>query len=266
MDQGLKEHLFRATLPPALIIDKFVPDVSVGYEDYLTEFINNSRVFKLLSGGEQYELIPKDKQSDKECDCYSKYYDIDFKRFGATTILYASSNLSQRIARLFDGITILSSPKQTDGMVISITNLLLKQASIDDLEAIAAKELLDFDRDHYSEELDIQNLLKIARCNKNCLFFHTDYVFSDTDFSLELIISSVEYYLNECLSSFFLYRESHVPNKDTFFAIIIQNNLCIAECKNGHICFSEKLPLNLSKSFCVLYEYAGKTHKEHLKL
>lgn len=264
MEQSIDKHLFRATLPTVLIIDKSIKPSKNSYEDFLTEFVNCSQVFLKLSGGNQYIHVPQEKQNCKECDCHSINYDIDFKLFGPQRNLYATSNLTWKVYHPLDCITLPLPPQQKSGMDVSITNLLLRGISLKELETIASKKLPKFDRNQYSEEQDIQSILNTVSYDKNCLFFHTDYIFADIDCPVKAALASVESYLNECLINVFLYREKQVPTKDTFLAIIVQSKLCIAEWKDGCFVFSEALPLSLSKTFCDTYEFIGNEHKKRI--
>lgn len=244
----------RATLPPEMIIDDFIEgDKPVSYENYLTEFINKSSLFLSLSKGQEYHHTPKNQQSNGECDCRSNQYELDFKLLGTQSGIYAKRNLSFQKARLAEGVLVTLVPRQIEGMEITLTNTLLKQYSLDDLLDIDHNDVPKFDRNKLCPEADAKGLLKAAKCKKNTLFFYIDFIYSDPEYTCNDITKTAEPYFNECFSILFQFRNRFVPDKDTFFAVIVQGYLCIAIWKNNLIQFKDYIPLSSSTVFSALY-------------
>lgn len=248
------DKVWRTSLPPELIIDSFIENNEpVSYEDYLTEFVNSSALFLSLSKGQVYRHIPSKRQNNGECDCYTKQYELDFKLLGTQSGIYAKRNLSLQKAYIAPGVLATLIPRQIKGMETTLTNNLLRRYSVDDLLEIDNSKFPKFDRDKLCPELDVQSILKIAKCKKNVLYFYTDFIYSDVSFSLRDIVETVEVHTNECFSNLFRFRDLFVTDKDTFFAIIVQGHMCIAVWQNGFIRFKEQIPLSTSTVFSGLY-------------
>lgn len=257
----------RASLPPELIIDDFIEEYKpVGYEDYLTEFVNSSVLFLNLSKGQVYRHIPSKQQSNGECDCYTAQYKLDFKLLGTQSGIYAKRNLSPQKAYIAPGVLATLVPRQTKGMEATLTNGLLRRYSVDDLLKIDNNKFPKFDRDKLCPELDVQSILKIAKCKKNVLYFYADFIYSDINFSLRDIIKAVECHTNECFSNLFRFRDRFVTNKDTFLAVIIQGHMCIAVWQDDLIQFREHIPLSTSTIFSDLYGTIGSAYTAKLAL
>lgn len=248
------DKIQRASLPPEMIIDNFIEEYgAVSYEDYLVEFVNSSVLFLTLSKGQVYSHTPRERQSGGEYDCCSNQYELDFKLLGSQSGIYAKRNLSLQKAQLAKGVIATLFPRQTEGMEITLTSNLLRRYSIDDLLAINNCEFPKFDRDKLCPEADVKGMLKIAKCQKNVVYFYTDFFCTDNDYPLNDVIETVESHINECLINWFRFRDQFVVDKDTFFAVIIQGYFCVAVWKNGRIQFKEHIPLSKSPVFTDLY-------------
>lgn len=248
------DKIWRASLPPELIIDDFIEGYkTISYEDYLTEFVNNSSLFLSLSENQIYTHTPKNKQNDGECDCRSRQYELDFKLLGTQSGIYAKRNLSLQKAYLAEGVLASLVPRQLEGMEITITNSLLRRYSLGELLRIDNEEMQKFDRDKLCPKADIKGILKVVKCKKNALFFSTDFIYTDSSYNIGDIIESVQPHINECFSNLFMFREKFVENRDTFFAIIVQGYLCVAVWKEDIIQFEDCIPLSKSPVFSDLY-------------
>lgn len=248
------DKIYRASLPPEMIIDDFIEEYEpVSYEDYLAEFINNSILFLTLSKGQVYSHTPKERQNDGECDCCSPQYELDFKLLGTQSGIYAKRNLSLQKAFLAKGVLTTLFPRQTKGMKITLTSNLLRRYSVDELLKIDHLKVPKFDRDKLCPEADVKGILKIAKCKKNVIYFYTDFFCTNNDYPFSDIIETVELHINECLVNLFKFREQFVADKDTFFAAIIQGFFCVAVWENGRIQFKEHIPLSRSSVFAGLY-------------
>lgn len=240
----------RTSLPPEMIINNFIEQYKpVGYEDYLTEFVNCSALFLNLSNGQIYRHIPSKQQSNGECDCYTDQYDLDFKLLGTQSRIYATRHLSPQKAYIAEGVLVTLIPRQTKGMEATLISGLLRRYSVNDLLKIDGGKFPKFNRDDLCPELDVQGILKIAKCKKNTLYFYTDFIYSDFNFDLGDIIETAELYINECFSNLFQFRDRFVTDKDTFLAIIIQGHMCIAVWQDGLIQFKEHIPLSKKPCF-----------------
>lgn len=246
--------IYRTSLPAEMIIDDFVEGFgTVSYEDYLMEFINCSALFLALSKGQDYCHIPKDQQSNGECDCYTSQYELDFKRLGTLSGMYAKRNLSPQKVYSSQGVLFTCIPRQTEGMETTLTNGLLRKYSVNDFLEIDNTQFAKFDRDNICPELDVQNILKTAKCKKNILYLYTDFIHTDIDYAFSDIIEGVESHINECFSNLFRFRDIFVTDKDSFLAVIVQGFMCIAIWQKDAIRFKEYIPLSKSPTFSKLH-------------
>lgn len=259
--------LCRTSLPPELIIDDFIenyPNPDVGHEDYLTEFINHSSLFLALSEGQAYQHIPKNKQSNAECDCCSDVYKIDFKRLGTTSALYAKRNLSQQKVCLAPGIMASCIPRQIEGMEVTLTSPLMQQYSLEDLLNIDGCTKQKFNRNEISPELDVKGILNSAKCDKNVVFFCLDFISTEDNFAFESIVKVTEWYLNRCFSSVFNFRDKFVRDRDTYLAIIVQGYMCFAIWNGSMIQLKDFIPLSKSPIFIDLYSTINEVYSKKM--
>ena len=63
-----------------------------------------------------------------------------------------------------------------------------------------------------------------------------------------------------------MFRDQFVPDKDTYFAIIIEGYLCIAVWTNQSLIFRDHIPLSQSKHFCEIYDMVEERYKKFLPL
>lgn len=63
-----------------------------------------------------------------------------------------------------------------------------------------------------------------------------------------------------------MFREQFVPDKDTYFAIIIEGYLCIAVWNKQSLIFHDYIPLSQSNSFCEVYDMIEDRYKRYLVL
>jgi hypothetical protein len=255
-----------ASLPPELIRDNFVRNYrKVSYEEYLTELVNCSNTFLNLSRGGKYIHTAKSSQKNRECDCCSDYYELDFKLLGAQSSMCATNTLSSQKVYT-DGKIIALLPRRLNGMEVSRTAVLLRQYSLDNLNEINERPRKKMIRARYSPECDVKSILDVAKCKKNVMFFYKDFFFSDGDYKIEDIVQSIEPYINDCFANLFRFRDGIVNSCDTFLAVIIQGYFCIANWKNGRIHFCEYLPPSNSSVFVELYNIADAKYKNALKI
>lgn len=264
---GIKlEHIMRATLPPELLFDNFIDGIESTHEAYLTEFVNASDYFMELSKGTKFVHIPKEKQNAGECDCVLENYALDFKRFGTQSSLYAKSNLSWQKASPCPGIVMYAKPKQLKGMPVTLINNLFNDLDVNDLVKIDKMPHSKFKRDEVDRNSEIKFVLETLKCKKNIMFFCTDFIYSDIPCEDEPLLKSVQEYIRKQFSKLFLFRDCMVPEKDSYFAIIIQGYFCLAKWESSDMKFLDTIPLSTSPTFCELYEMIDQIYKERLIL
>lgn len=257
--------LYRTSLPPELIIDAFIENYpDVGHEDYLTEFVNRSRVFLALSEGKTYQHTPKSRQNNAECDCCSDVYKLDFKRLGTTSALYAKRNLLIQKVCAAPGVMLSCPPRQTEDMEVTITNPLMQRYSLEDLLDIDGSAKSKFNRNKASAESDVKGIIDSAKCDKNIMFFCLDFISTDEDFSFESIIKVVEPYLNHCFAALFSFRDEFVRNRDTYLAVIVQGHMCFATWNEDKIQLKDFIPLSESPTFMDLYGTINETYAKKM--
>lgn len=243
------------SLPAELIIDGFIigyqPEVS--YEDYLTDYVNESSLLLAFSKNESYTHTPKGQQSDGECDCCSSQYELDFKLLGTQSGIYAKSNLSLQKAYIAEGVCATLIPRQYEGMNITLTGNLMRRYSLEELFDIDNGKAPKFDRNQLCPELDVKSILKVVKCKKNTLFYFTDFMYSECDFIAYDIAKTAQSLINEYFGNIFKFRDYFVPDKDTFLAVVIQGYMCIALWQDESIQFKDYIPLSKSSVFSDLY-------------
>lgn len=260
------EHIMRATLPPELLFDNYIDGIESTHEAYLTEFVNASDCFMGLSKGIKFVHIPKEKQNAGECDCVSENYELDFKRFGTRSSLYAKSNLSWQKVSPCPGLVMYAKPKQLKGMSVTLINNLFNDLDVDDLTQIDKMPHSKFNRDEFDRNSEIKFVLETLKCKKNTLFFCTDFIYSDIPCEDKLLLTSVWEYTRKQFSKLFLFRDRIAPERDSYFAIIIQGYFCLAKWENSDMKFLDTIPLSISPTFCELYEMTDQIYKERLRL
>ncbi len=92
-DENLLKGFYYKSLPAVLIKDNFVKGDSFSYEDWMLEYTNLSKHFLNLSGGEKYRKPAS--EANKECDCISSTYELDFKRLISTSFMYGNDYFKQ---------------------------------------------------------------------------------------------------------------------------------------------------------------------------
>ena len=260
------EEIFRASLPPELINDDFIYGYPASYEEYLTDFINNSPLFLSLSDGNEYRHCPKDKQSNSECDCKSLAYELDFKLLGTQSSLYATRNLSPTKFYIENENRIFTMfPRQHKGMVANRLFPLLMRYNLKELIEIDQSPAIKFDRENLSDKSDLKAILKAVKCKKNTLFYLKDFIFSQKDYPWADLLTNVEAFLNSRLATLFEFRQRNVAECDTFLGAIIQSNFCIAKWDKEKLSFCDVIPISCSSRFTKLYGMVSDGFKEYLK-
>ena len=261
-DDIMKEEIYLDFLPPELILNDFIFNYPSDIEEYLTEFVNQSKFFLDISGGQHYWHVPKERQSNGENDCCSDLFSIDFKLLSTESALYAARNLSPLKIYTEGGIVSLF-PRQSKGMNVAITSILFKRYDLNALLELDKTERYNHDRESLSGEREVQSILNVVKKKKNIFMLLTEFFYTVEAVTCANMLPRMEEYINTCFSSLFQFRDRFVPDMRTFLATVIQGQLCIAEWEQGVLHYKDAVPLTASPTFVKLYRF---TNKPKLKL
>lgn len=73
-----KKEILLKELPAAVIVKNFIKGHPTDCEEYLTDFINSSKMVK-EKGNEKFALRKHCEQSEGQSDIYNSFYELDFK-------------------------------------------------------------------------------------------------------------------------------------------------------------------------------------------
>lgn len=243
-------------LPAAVIIDNFIRGIGkYSYEDYLREIVNSSKFFLNKSNGKEYHKPPK--ESNREPDCISDKYTLDFKLFAAQTRCKADSLFSSQIVSE-NGITSYGAPKMTrekpNFHPIPATRIYVafRNLSMNELYAIRCRE----DGEQNSVQSDVKGVLETLEVCKNLfLFFPYNINFDvndDFEWGKKLALQGI----NDDFRDAMRYRVQVCPGLDTYFCFLYAQHFVICEWCNDEFECVDMLPIEKSPLFIKLIELA----------
>lgn len=236
-------------LDGALFISKLVSGVDFcGNEKYLRELVNASEYFLSLSDNENYH--GPESESNGECDCISKNYQLDFKLFASQSLIKAKSKLDNNYTVHETGAIIDCGSVSNGTEEVSVIWMILEDFSDEDLEAIGNGTFSNTDNKYKNLALtDVRNHLKILKTKKNLfLYLPIEFiVYEETSFdeAVKLITARRERNFSKSIR----YRLKHSPGYDTYLAFLFREHLIILKECNGRFNYIDKVPLEKSPSF-----------------
>lgn len=98
-----KNKLLIKQLPPTIYIKNFIDGHPANYEDFLTTFINSSKLVT-CKGNQAFILRKHEEQNHGEADIFNSFYDLDFKIMVDTKYMEARRMLSPTITEFCPGV------------------------------------------------------------------------------------------------------------------------------------------------------------------
>lgn len=174
------------SLPTAVIIKDYIDGHPANYEEYLTEFINASKLVQ-EKGNEEFRLRDQKEQSQGQNDVYNSFYELDFKFLVDEGYMEGKRLLSPSITEYFPGVTAIGPSKKSGSQLVYNILKCFRDKTLDDLEKI------ERDRQRDAESRLIKQALKKLAVNKNILFFLPyDYSFENKETDRENILTIID--------------------------------------------------------------------------
>lgn len=241
------------SLNAGMILNNFIDKKQRQYEEYLLEFVNASSFFAMKSKGDKYYRPAS--ENNKENDCISDAYSMDFKLVVAESKMENNRWVTDQIQTKTVGGSKFYCFGASRAELQRITNIktgnrlnvLLRLVNLEDMKRIYKKG----NKRLNEEEKDIKAFMKKLKTQKNLLLFFPYHLFYEhvDDEEKDLLLCVEE--LGKDFASAMCYRQEMVPDKDTFFSFIYQNQyFVIAECMERDLHYVEKIRLDESPAFC----------------
>ena len=241
-----KNKLLIKQLPPTIYIKNFIDGHPANYEDFLTTFINSSKLVT-CKGNQAFILRKHEEQNHGEADIFNSFYDLDFKIMVDTKYMEARRMLSPAITEFCPGV-VGKGPSRLKGerKVYDIIKC-FRSMNIDDLIKIE-KGLIKL-----PEGKRIIQVLKKVSVNKNMLLFLPyDYCFENTSTNAEAAKFIIDC-ISEDLQCLLEYRHLKVC-KDTYLSFISKECFVIAQEKDNVLHYYDMIKTSQSNLYTYLYE------------
>lgn len=238
-------------LDAPLIIHGFVNDEpKCNYEKYLTELLNGSAFFMNKTDGEK--LCWNEKQDNGECDAVTSNFSIDYKLFATSSSLQAKRETSVSIKKMSDGCIAFGIGRLPAGKLFTYVRTVaaLREYSLEKLKSIPKDS-----RERIEKE--ISRILNNIRTEKNLLLFYPYIMSFSEPHGFEDGCKSIEDAFNEDLNQIRLYRESKVPNFETYICTIYENMLLIMEDTGSQWKLQDSVDIMSSSIYRDLYYCYG---------
>lgn len=238
-----KNQLLIKPLPAAVVIKNFVEGHKADYEEYLTEFINLSKLV-IDKGNEKFVLRKPKEQSQGQNDIYNSFYELDFKILVDSDYMEAKNMFSHSLVELFPGVTAVGSSKLSGSRNVFDIIKCFRDKTLEDLIKVE-NEIL-----RVPESKVIKRTLKKLSVNKNILFFLPyDYSFEDIETNVDVAYLIVNCISND-LKGLLAYRKMKIK-KDTYIAFISSKHFILTQEENDRLVFYDMIKTSKSN----LYNY-----------
>lgn len=243
-------------LPVTAIVDNFVRGIGkYSYEDFLREIVNSSNFFLEKSEGEKYHK--PQSEANKEPDCISGKYTLDFKLFAAQTKFQAESLFSSQIIT-GDGVTTYCVPKMTrenpayHPIQVTWIHVAFRQLKIKELLEIRERndKMLD------DVQKDVKQALKKLEVRKNVFLFFPYNLFFDINDDFEMGKQLALQGVNNDFSDAMRYREQVCSGFDTYFSFLYARHFVICEWRDNELVCVDMIPVDRSPLFVKLLDLA----------
>ena len=238
-----ENELMFIPLKISFIRKNFIENYSSNYEEYLTEYINNSK-FIIDHGNQLFEL--NEVQSNKESDITNKEYEIEYKLLidskTMENLIYYSENIciDKNGARFFS-----ASKLRGEWRRYFLTNI-IKDISLKRLKELENKKqvLNEFER-------IVANYLNKIQVNKNALYFLQYIFFYNKKNNNEKIYDALSNKFSKDLKSFMEYRKAYTK-RDTFLCFLTKKKIVFLKYKNRFV-FYDAVDIEKSNKFMELW-------------
>ncbi len=250
MDFDKKEILLKQ-LPTAVIVKKFIQGHPADCEEYLTDFINSSKMVT-EKGNEKFTLRAHREQSNRQPDIYNSNYELDFKILIDSKYMEGKKLLSRTITEIVPGVAAYGNSKVNGKQQAYFINRCFRDKSLADLKKIEQNCSPSL-----PEEKVIIHILKEMSTDKNILFFLPfNFLFQgiETD---EEVAKFIIKWINDDLKGLIEYRKEKV-DKETYISFISNQFFVISKEQEKELTFYDMVDTNKSE----LYQYLMNIGKE----
>lgn len=227
----------------SFIKKNFVKNYQSNYEEYLTEFINNSK-FVPDKGDKEFSIVIK--QSSGEPDIKNEYYELDYKLLIDNKTMEGLKYYSENIRMDSNGGVVFSSSEKRGVLRRYLLTNIMKNMSKDDflkLENQNSNILNEF-------EILVKHYLDKITVNKNVLYFLPYYFFyENTIMGYEEYIMLADKF-SEDLKGFIEYRNEKTKN-DTYLCFFVKENIVFLKYTNRFILY-DVVRVNVSEKYMKL--------------
>ncbi len=237
------------TLPASVIIKNYIEGHPANCEEYLTDFINASKLVQ-DKGNDRFRLRDQKEQSQGQNDVYNSFYELDFKLLVDEGYMEGKRLLSPSITEYCPGVTGISSSKKSGSQVVYDILKCFRDKTLDDLKKVENGGQRD------SESRVIKRALKKLDVNKNILFFLPyDYSFRNKRTDCENILTIVEC-ISKDLQGMLAYRREKI-SKDTFLSFISDKYFVITQEKHNDLIMYDMVDTKVSDLYNYLFHVNG---------
>ena len=235
------------TLNVSFMKKDFIENYDSNYEEYLNEFINNSK-FVTDNGNQLFEL--NKQQSDGEADSTNKEYDLEYKLFIDTETLVNKSNFSHTITIDSNGARFYGASKKEGKHLIVNLKDLVSQHSLKELNEIKCKNQPN------KEEAKIKRFISKLEIDKNIVFLIPYEYYYDSNIVDKVTLDFIIEKFSKDFNVSFLYRKQYT-SKDMYIAFFIKGYIIFTKVVDSKLIFYDKVSISKSKSFNEIYDIAN---------
>lgn len=238
-DVALKE------LDPYLIVkNSVINETLCNSEIYLRELLNKSKYFLTLTKGEKFSA--PETECNGECDCITSCYKLDLKLLVSSSTMNYLSECTPIITKKGNNEYNVQLIRKREGMYVVDVEPMLFKATIEDIENHRFGE----------DELivrDLTTFVSLFSKRKNLLFLYPKEIIpqKEEQYEVEETLTG----LSRIYQSIFLYRETILPEYDSFLSIIRNDILYISKWENGQFKLVDRIDMKGSETYMKLMIY-----------
>ena len=236
-----------AYLATSLIRDDFIIGEKYKCDDWMIEYINISETFLNKSNGKKYRK-PK-KEDNKECDCISEDYSLDFKRLVSSSYMNAQVKTSYRTVKCDNGMYVERAPaddKEYKAYLLEKICRFTEEKEYENPDLIEDEELKE----------NISGILKTIETEKNLLCLFPIMVFPDQQTTINSFENTM-LYLNLCYRDLFSFRKRIRPEFESYVSFFYNRDYVITEFDGNAFIEKERIPKSNSTVFKHLCKVNG---------
>lgn len=159
-----KKEILLEPLPAAVIVKNFIKGHPADNEEYLSDFINSSKLVKEKKN-EKFISRTHNEQSHRESDVYNSNYELDFKLLIDSKYMEGKRLLSRSIIEKASGVTVYCNSQVNGKQRACFINWCFRGKSLTDLKKIQQNGA------SLPEEKLIIHILAEMSKDKHILFF-----------------------------------------------------------------------------------------------